>query len=419
MIKQNDIFFKEWNTLNEKIVIVGNGIAAITAIKSIREIDKDTEIHLFGDEKFFPYNRIRLSKGILDKLEEEKILLQKKDWYESNGIKLYKDKKVISIDTDKKEVIISGNLKISYTKLLLANGSSNISPSITGIDKAEVFTLKTLDDAWNIIEGIKSNEKILNIGAGIQGLETAWNFSQMDKKVILAELSPRIMPKQLDETASKILKSAVEKQGIEVMLGTEVLEICGETKVEGFKTDKEDLIHCDMVNYSIGIKPNIELLKDSYIKTNKGIIVNEKMETNIKDIYAAGDVAEFNNENYGLWNIAISHGKVAGLNIVGKESIYKHIVPVTTLSAFNISLFSMGIVDENKSTNVVVEDKSDENIYNKVFINNDKVIGAIVIGDTKYSPILKAAIEKEIDLTGIDYKNVSFDDLLEIIKDRK
>lgn len=405
--------------MNNKIVIIGNGIAGITAIKSIRKIDKESEIHLFGDEEFYPYNRLRLSKGLLNKLEENNILIQKKDWYDSNRISLYKDTKVISIDTDKKEIILSNNTGINYTKLLLANGARNIAPPIPGIDKSGVFTLRTLNDAWDIIESMNTKEKVLNIGGGIQGLEIAWVLSQMGKKVILAELLPRIMPKQLDEKASKILKEVVESQGIEVMLNTEITEIYGESKVEGFKTAKGESIKCDMVTYSIGIKPNIKILENTKVNTGKGIIVNNKMETNIKDIYAAGDVAEFDNKVYGLWNIAIGHGKVAGLNILGEESVYEHIVPVTTLNAFNISLFSMGIVEESKATDVVLEDKSEENVYNKVFIKNDKVIGGIVIGNLKYSPILKIAIEKEIDLKGVDYKNVSFDELLQIIKERK
>lgn len=405
--------------MNNTIIIVGNGIAGITAIKSIRKIDKESEIHLFGDEKFYPYNRVRLSKGLLNKLEKDKILLQKKDWYESNNIKLYKNTKVICINTDKKEITLSDNSKMSYTKLLLANGASNIEPPISGIDKEGVLTLRTLEDVWNIIENLKSKKKVLSIGGGIQGLETAWILSKMGKKVVIAELLPRIMPKQLDEKASQILKRAVETQGIEVLIDTKITEIYGDSKVEGFKTSNGYSSSCDMVTYSVGIKPNIELLKGSRINTNKGIIVNERMETNIKDIYAAGDVAELNNQIYGLWNIAIGHGKIAGLNIADKEGVYEHIVPVTTLNAFDISLFSMGIVDENEATNIVLEDKSEENMYNKALIKNNRVIGAIVIGNIRYSPMLKTAIEKNIDLSGVDYENVSFDELLEIIKEKK
>lgn len=401
--------------MSEKIIIVGNGISGISAIKSIRKIDKRSEIHLFGDEKFYPYNRIRLSNGLTNKLEEDKILLQKKEWYATNKVKLYKDTKVKSINIDEKEITLSNKSKMNYTKLLLANGASNTRPLIKGIDKSGVYTLRTLEDSWDIMEDIKCNEKILNIGAGIQGLEIAWVLSQIGKKVILAETSSKIMPHQLDQAASKIIKLAIEEHGIEVRLDTEVTELYGINKVEGFKTSKGDTINCDMVTYSIGIKPNIEMVKNTNIERRKGIIVNEKMETNIEDVYAAGDIAEFNDEIYGLWNIAIEQGRVAGLNIIGKESSYKHIVPVTTLNAFNISLFSIGNVDESKAEIIISDDRSEEKIYNKVFIKNDKIIGAIIIGNTKDLPLLRLAIEKETSLKGVDYKNVSYDEIKKFI----
>ena len=138
------------------------------------------------------------------------------------------------------------------------------------------------------------------------------------------------------------------------------------------------------------------------------------METNIENIYAAGDVVEFDNNIYGLWNIAIGQGTIAGYNMIGKNTIYKPIAPVTTLSAFNISLFSMGNINEDNSTNVVISEEG--NSYNKILINNNKIVGAIVVGNIKSSPILKKAIEEKIDLGEIDFSNVYIADLIETIK---
>ncbi len=401
--------------LNEKILVIGSGIAAITAIKSIREIDQNIEIHLIGDESFYPYNRVRLSKGLLSTLEEDKILLQKKDWYDLNNIRLYKNIAVISIDTDKKEVKLSDGNKMNYNKLLLANGASNVAPHILGIDKKGVFNLRTLKDSWNIKDEAKKNNRILIIGGGIQGLEIAWILSQLGKKVFLAEIFSRLMPKQLDEKSSEILKNALEVYNIEVMLNTQIKELLGDNKISGFITAKGETIDCDMVVYSTGIKPNINILENTQIKTNKGVIVNEKMETSVTDIYASGDIVEFNDEVYGLWNIAIGQGKIAGYNIVGKNSIYQQIVPVTTLNAFNLSLFSMGVIDEDKAKDILVEEL-ENNTYQKVLINNNKIIGAIVIGDIRKSPALKIAIEKEISLSSVDIKNISIDEIIEIIR---
>ena len=403
--------------LANKIIIIGNGIAGITALKAIREVDKDSEVFIFGEEKFYPYNRIKLSKNLFDELAEDNILLQKKIWYDENKINIYLDKKVIKISTDKKEVVLSDKSVLKYDKLLLANGARNNKPPIDGIEKGGVFTLRKLQDAWDIKNQIKKGENVINIGGGIQGLETAWNLQQHGIKVSIMEFQSRLMPNQLDERASQILQEATQKFGINVYLDTGAHKIIGSDRVEGIVANSGELFPCEKVVYAIGIKPNTEIAQETPLKCGKGIIVNEKMETNVDSIYAAGDVVEFNGSVAGLWNISIGQGKVAGYNIAGKASTYNHIVPVTTLNAFKLSLFSMGSVDENKATNMLVEENK-EGQYIKVFIKDNKIIGAIVIGDTKRSPIFKAAIEKEISLENIDLTNISVSELLNSIQNK-
>ncbi|SHJ45393.1 nitrite reductase (NADH) large subunit [Clostridium cavendishii DSM 21758] len=400
----------------KSIVIVGSGIAAITAIKSIREIDLESDIYLIGEEKFYPYNRIRLSKGIFDELEENKILLQKKEWYENNKVKIFINTKVVNVDIDNKEVLLFDGRKIKYDKILFANGSSNTIPPIDGIGKAGVYTLRGLNDALSIKNRLDESKQIIIIGGGIQGLEMAWILHQHGKKVIIVELLSRLMPQLLDDNSSELLKKIIQDCGIQVVTSTKVKEIIGDTKVEGVLIDGKDKLECDIVIYSTGVKPNIELLENTNIKTARGIVVNDKMETNVKNVYAAGDIAEFNNKVVGLWNVAIAQGKVAGYNIAEKEELYENVIPVTTLNAFGISLFSMGCINETESTKVLVDENISRNQYKKIFIKNNKVVGAIVIGDIKQSPLLKGAIEKEIVLDEVDFTNISIEDLLNKLK---
>lgn len=405
--------------VSEKIVIIGNGIAALSAIKAFRSIDQRSEIYLFGDESFYPYNRIRLSKGLLEYLSEDKILLEKKEWYHENRIHISIDKKVSSLHTASHTVYFDDGTTIDYTKLLIASGARNAVPPIPNINKHGVFTLRNLEDSKKIIKNVKESKTILNIGGGIQGLETAWILSQAGKNVIVAELEERLMPKQLNQKASKLLREAMSDKNIKVMLGTQVSEITGKDKVEGFKTKDGLTEPCDMVLYAVGLLPNVDFVAETNLKVNRGIIVNDKMETSIKGIYAAGDAAEFNGQLYGLWNIAIEQGKTAGCNLAGRSEEYKHIVPVTTLNAFGLSLFSMGIVDEAASDYHLDEKGEGDRTYYKVFLKDNKVIGSIVLGNTKVSPIFKTAIENALDLGKIDFNNVSINELIEIIKLRK
>lgn len=404
--------------MTNRIIIIGNGIAGITAVKAIREVDKESEVFIFGEEEFYPYNRIKLSKNLFDELSEDNTLLLKKSWYEENKVNIYVSKKVIKVNIENKEVVLCDESILKYDKLLLANGARNNKPPVEGIEKVGVFNLRTLQDAWDIKSKIQKGESVINIGGGIQGLETAWNLNQHGINVSIVEIQSRLMPNQLDEKASKILQDSVEKFGINIYLNTRVNKIAGNNEIEGVVTSSDEFMPCNKVIYSAGIKPNIEMFEDTHIKCEKGIVINEKMETNIADIYAAGDVAELDKFVPGLWNISIGQGKVAGYNIIGKDSTYKHIVPVTTLNAFKLSLFSMGCVDENNATNVLVED-NDEGQYMKVYIRDRKIVGAIVIGDTKQSPILKSAIEKEISLEAIDLSKISVTELLDNIQSKK
>ncbi|MCB2309720.1 FAD-dependent oxidoreductase [Clostridium tagluense] len=402
--------------MTKRIVILGTGITSVTAIKAIREIDLDSEIYLMGQEKFYPYNRVKLSKGLFDNLEENSILLQKKEWYEQNKVKIFINTKVVNINTDRFELILCDGSKVKYDKLLIATGSSNNIPPIDGIGKDGVYTLRSLNDALNIKNSLNESAQVIIIGGGIQGLEMAWIVHQHGKKATIIELQSRLMPYQLDNKASEILRDIIQGYGIEILTNTGVVKITGDTKVASILIDKEVKLKCDMVIYSTGIKANKELISNTKVETVRGIVVNNKMETNIKNIYAAGDIAQFDNKVIGLWNIAIAQGKVAGYNIAGKETVYENITPVTTLNAFGISLFSMGCVDESESTKVLLDEDVNFKIYRKIFIKNNKVIGAIVIGDMKRSPLLKSAIEKGIKIGDV---NLSVDELLDKLKNNK
>ncbi|MGH4140296.1 NAD(P)/FAD-dependent oxidoreductase [Clostridium sp.] len=398
--------------MSDNIVIIGGGIAAISAVKTIRETDSDINIFIFQSEKYYPYYRIKLTKGLFNILDEEKIMLQKKDWYEFNNVKLCLGSEVIGVDIIKSEIILQNGNRFGYNKLLLANGSKNFIPPIDGIDKENVYTIRKLDNTRDIQNNINDKTTILNVGGGVQGIETAWSLNKYGKNAIIAEFQERLMPRQLDKRSSEILKTAIEDFKTKVLLNTHIVKILGDTKVKGVETVAGQIIESDMVIFSVGIRANKELLVGTKVKTNNGILVNEKMETNIKNVYAAGDVAELNGRIVGLWNIAIEQGKTAGYNMVGKEMVYKEVVPVTILNAFDIALFSMGEVDENQCDKTIMEEDSNGLHYKRLFIRDNKIIGAIVIGDNKYSTLIKAAIEKKIVFSDVDLLNTKINDLL-------
>ena len=274
----------------DNIIIIGGGIAAVNAIKAIRETNPDVKIDLFGEENFYPYFRLKLSKCLLDKLEEDSLLLQKKDWYEMNKINFHLNVRVQDLDIKRQEIIQSQEKRMYYDKLLLANGACNRPLAIPGADGGKVNTIRNLEDLQKLRGILEEKQIILYIGGGVLGLEIAWVLQQHHKQVIIAEIQNRLFPYQLDERAAALLKNRVESFGIKVLTGAEIVNIIGNQAAEGFEMKDGSRLPCETVLYSTGIQPNIDIVNGTAIKTNRGVIVDDQMQTNIANVYAAGDV---------------------------------------------------------------------------------------------------------------------------------
>jgi nitrite reductase (NADH) large subunit len=396
----------------DHVIIIGGGVAAVNAMKAIRELNHEIKINVICNEKVYPYYRTRLTKSLFDHLDSDKILLQKKEWYDENNVQLHLNKEVTSIDTEHNTVKLNDGTSLSYDKLLLANGASNFKPPIEGIEKDNVVTIRNYEDVETIRERVGDKKTILHLGGGIQNLEAAWAMCSQGKEVVIAEFMDRLMPRQLDVRASEILKKAVEGFGVKVNLSTQIVEITGTDKVTGAKTKNGETIDCDMVIYSVGIQPNKKLYENTSIQTNLGVIVDNHMRTKVDNVYAAGDITEFEGRVGGLWPIAIEQGKIAGYNIAGKDAAYVNIMPVTTMNAFQLSVFSIGNIDENSYSLTIIDDPEDGVNYKRIFIRDEMIIGAIVLGDIKNNQLIKKFVENKTVLTNVDFTDISVDELL-------
>ncbi len=399
-------------------VIIGSGVAAVNAAKAIRDQDKEGTIIIFGKEKSLPYNRIKLSKDLFSDLRSEKVLIKKEKWYKTNNIFTYPDTKITAINTDARFVVTANGKQISYDKLLLCTGSINRKLPIEGAAKKGVYTIREMHEAEDFKAYIENKNHVLTIGGGVQGLETAWSILKAGKKVTIVEAAPRLMARQLDERTSLLLKNKMIAAGVDIYLNATIERILGDNEVAEVVINGNDYIGCDSVLYSIGVLPNIELTKSTRINTNRGIIVNDQMETNIESIYAAGDVAELNGVVEGLWNTAMEQGKVAGANMAAATTTYKRVLPVTIFDAFNLPLFSIGQVDEKQCDQTIIEEDGNEK-YTRVFLKNKKIVGVISLEGVVASMPYKSAIENQISLDGIDLAHISVSELMEEVKQRQ
>ncbi|WP_377863623.1 NAD(P)/FAD-dependent oxidoreductase [Bacillus sp. R86525] len=403
--------------MEKNFIIIGSGVAAVNAAKTIREYDKESNIFIFGEEPSLPYRRIKLSKDLYSDLHSEKVLIKKQKWYQDNHISVFTNTKVVKIDTNEQFIITLNKEEFSYHKLLICTGANNRRLKINGTNKKNIFTIRDMQEADKLKEYLEDKESIVTIGGGVQGIETAWSILKAGKKVSIVEVAPLLMRRQLDTKSSLLLKQKIESEGVKVYLNASIDSILGEETVTGIKMNGNNQINCDSIVYSIGITPNTKLVHDTAIKLNRGIVVDEKMRTNIESVYAAGDVAEVNDEIEGLWGTALEQGRVAGSNMVSKTAIYKKEIPTTIFNAFNVSLFSIGFVNEEQCDATIVEE-DDKEKYTRLFIKDNKIVGVISLEGVTASIPYKTAIEKQVSLEGIDLLNTNISEIMSKLKEK-
>lgn len=250
----------------------------------------------------------------------------------------------------------------------------------------------------------------------MQGIETAWALHEAGYQVTVIEAFHRLMGRQLDEKSSQLLKENLEQAGVKVILRADVASITGTEYVTGITLHDQSHFSCDHVVYSIGIVPNTKLVSGSNIQVRQGIIVNEQMQTNDPHVYAAGDVAEINGHVEGLWGGAIEQGRIAGSNMVANLTAYRRAVPVTLFTAFGISLFSIGNVDEQCCDTAVSGD--DNGAYTRIYVKDNTMIGAISWQGAAASLGYKTAVEYGISLEGIDVNGSSIEEIMAEVQTR-
>lgn len=387
------------------VVIVGNGVAGVTAARIIKEKNPETRVSIYTDESYHYYPRPRLYEVLSGEAKPREVYMFSEEWYEKKGINVHLNKKVLSIDIDRTELLLEGGSRIKYDKLLLANGGHSFLPPIKGVEKTGVFTLRTIKDALNIKEFTKTTKKVIIIGGGLLGLEFASSLKKLGQQVRVVELFPRLLPKQLDPDGATILKNRIASRGIDIVLGAKTVEILGKETVSGILLDRGETISGDLVLISAGMRSNTELALEAGIKVNRGIVVDQNLRTSADDVYAVGDAAEFEGRVYGIIPAALEQASIAAANMLGEEAnIYAGTVPSNTLKIVDVELTSMGLVnpEEPKYEEVKETDKK-KGVYKKLVLDKGKIVGAILLGDKKGVTSIKKLMTHETVIT--KYKN--------------
>src|SRR5215467_1045641 len=369
--------------MSEPLVVVGNGMAAARFVDelSARALGRYS-VAVVGEEPRLAYNRVLLSSVLAGEVVSGELELKPRGWYERQGITLSFGCSATSIDRHNRVVRLADGRSLSYSKLVLATGSRPIRPPIPGMDLPGVITFRNIGDIWNIWHRVGSGDRVVVIGGGLLGLEAAYGVAKSGAHVTVVHLMERLMERQLDRCAAHMLRQAIERMGIEVLVNAETKAIIGRRGVEGVQLKDGRLIEAAAVVVSIGISPNVEFARQSGIRVRRGIVVDDNLESAVADIYAIGECAEHRGICYGLLEPAYEQGRVLADRLAGRDAHYSGSVLATNLKVSGVNLFSAGDFLGSPGTEEIVLSDPGIGLYKKLVTTNGRLTGTVLFGDT-------------------------------------
>lgn len=376
-------------------LIIGNGIAGLSAAEEIRKNDEKGSILIVSDEKENTYWRTRLSELIAQDFTDEEILVKKESWYKDKNIEVKLDTHAEKIDKDKKEVTLADGSVLEYGKLLIATGAHAFVPPIKNADSEGVFAIRSANDLKEFKNYLADKKKLIIIGGGILGLEAANSINKLGIEITIVEAFDYLLARQLDKDLSKKLEKSLNEAGMKTLTGVTSDEILiKDGKVCGLKLSDGTQLEADAIMIQAGVRSNLDVAKDSGLETDRGILVGENLQVEGEDIYVAGDVAQIGNFSIGLWTASMEMGKIAGANMTGDNKLYEKPKPFSTLILENVKLFSAG---QNSGEGIEeVKKENGDKIY-KLFKNGDKFVGGILWNDISYQTCVKNIVFEGMD----------------------
>jgi nitrite reductase (NADH) large subunit len=394
----------------ERVVIVGAGIAGVSAAATVREHAPNAEIILLSKEEELPYWRLNLTRMLAGDFQEKNLPLHSEQWYLDRNIKLRMGVSATRLLLTEKAVELEGGDTVQYDKLIVATGSYPFIPPIPGADLDHVFAVRTADDVRQILSVVREGANVVCIGGGILGLETAAAMAKQKANVTVLESFDYIMPLQLNPEGSEVMKKHLATLNVEVVTKAMADCIIGEGHVTGVHLKRGQLIPADLVVITAGDRANSELLEDAGLMVRKGVLVDNFLRTSNPDIYAVGDVAEHDGVRYGSWNPAMYMGKIAGMNVAGVPTEFGGIPRSHMIKVVGKPMLSIGTITPIDGSYRMIEDYA-ENGYRMFMLRDGCFAGCLLLGKMKLLKPVRKAIQARLDLSGMLTPDTTVEDL--------
>jgi nitrite reductase (NADH) large subunit len=340
-------------------------------------------IAVIGDEPRLAYNRVLLSSVLAGETASHEIELRPASWWQHRGVTLKYGCLASEIDVGRRELKIRGDESIAFSRLILATGSAPLRLNVPGADLAGVHTFRDSRDVDLLLALAAHKKPVVVVGGGLLGLEAAYGLAKAGAPVTLIHLMDRLMERQLDKPAADLLKTLVERKGIEVLLNANTSRLLGEKAVEGIELTDGRSIDADAVIFAAGIRPNIVLAKDAGISVNRGIVVDDQLQTGAADIFALGECAEHRGICYGLVEPAYEQARVLAQHLAGGAAIYSGSVVATNLKVSGVAVFSAGDFIAAEGSETIFLNDARRGTYKKLVIAAGRLTGAVLVGDTQ------------------------------------
>jgi nitrite reductase (NADH) large subunit len=395
------------DTSIRKVVVIGHGIAGVTAADLVRRRHPDCDLDVIGQEAHALYNRMAISRLIHGRSAMQGLYLQPETWYKQRRIVSWLNTRARLVDLDARQVQLATGERLDYDRLILANGSTAAVPRIEGFGRPGTFVLRQAGDAIAVRAFAQQHgaRQAVVAGGGLLGLEAAYSLHQLGLGVTVLERSARLLNRRVDETCSALLSRYVEELGIQLVVDADAEVVTGPDRVElvGLKDGRN--LSTDLLVVCAGIRPDVGLARDAGIAVGQGILVDDRMRTSAPDVYAAGDVAEFGGQVPGLWPVAVDQALVAAVNATGGEERYRPAAQAMILKGIGIDLTVAGVVHPVPTSGapddeVVTFSGPARYMYGRLVIRDGKLVGGLVLDRAADAPAVLAAVRDQISVAG-------------------
>jgi nitrite reductase (NADH) large subunit len=370
------------DTMRERLLIIGNGMASVRLVEALMRLAPQRfVITVVGAEPQAGYNRVLLSALLARDVSEDDVILRDRAWYQSSGINLISDDLVMGVDVAARTAALSSGKIIAFDQCVFATGSHAIRLPVPGMDKQGVITFRDLPDVARMEAAAVGGKRVAVIGGGLLGIEAAYGLAKRGADVTLVHVMDKLMERQLDAPAASLVKKALARKGVKVLLEKQTLNVTGETAATGLAFADATMLEADLVVCAVGIRPNADVAKAAGLAVNRGIVIDDGMAANAPGFFAIGECAEHQGIAYGLVEPAYAQAEALAQRLAGAQATFEGMVLATNLKVSGLPVFSAGQFMGGDGLDCATLQSTVTGSYKKLVFDGEKLAGCVLVGD--------------------------------------